>query len=140
MGANFSTVKRINPDTLYESVQYAFSHASVVPSGGRLIECAGQTSWDSEGKLVGDGDLVAQTKQALANLKLVMDAVGATPENVVRIRTYVLNHSPDKLGPVNEQLLAFYGEGVPAPNTFIGVQSLALPEFLIEIEATLWVP
>jgi enamine deaminase RidA (YjgF/YER057c/UK114 family) len=48
----------------------------------------------------------------------------------------VVDHSPEKLGPVLGEVAQFYGEVTPAPNTFIGVSTLALPEFLIEIEAT----
>ena len=59
-----------------------------------------------------------------------------TPQDVVRLRTYVVNHSPDKLGPVSAEIVAFYGGATPAANTFLGVQALALPDFLIEIEAT----
>ncbi|HWS69518.1 MAG TPA: Rid family hydrolase, partial [Steroidobacteraceae bacterium] len=75
-------------------------------------------------------------RQALANLREVLLAAGAGPADIVRLRTYVVNHSPDKLGPVLGEIGAFYAGAVPAANTFIGVQTLALPEFLIEIEAT----
>ena len=76
-----------------------------------------------------------QARQALANLRTVLAEAGATPADVVRLRTYVVNHSPDKLQPVTEEIMAFYDGAVPAANTWIGVQSLAMPEFLIEIEA-----
>ena len=57
-------------------------------------------------------------------------------DHLVRIRTYVVNHTPDKLGPVGEAMMEFWGETLPAPNTWIGVPALALPEFLVEIEGT----
>jgi enamine deaminase RidA (YjgF/YER057c/UK114 family) len=125
--------QKINPETLYNAVQFGFSHAAL-QEGGRTLHLAGQVAWDGAGNLVGPGDLAAQTAQALANLKAVLAAVGATPANVVRLRTYVVNHSPDKLGVVLGQFGGFYGDATPAPNTFIGVQALALPDFLIEIE------
>jgi enamine deaminase RidA (YjgF/YER057c/UK114 family) len=127
--------ERINPSSLYNSVQFGFSHA-VRQKGGDTLHLAGQVAWDKQGNLIGAGDLVAQTRQALANLKEVLAAAGATPADVVRLRTYVVNHSPDKLGPVLGEFAAFYGGAVPAANTFIGVQALALPDFLVEIEAT----
>ena len=127
--------KTINPQTMYQSVPFGFSHA-VEQNGGRTLHLAGQVAWDSKGELVGAGDLAAQTRQALANLKTVLAEVGATPADIVRLRTYVVNHSPDKLGPVTEEIVAFYGDATPAANTFLGVQALALPDFLIEIEAT----
>jgi enamine deaminase RidA (YjgF/YER057c/UK114 family) len=127
--------KAINPASLYESTQFGFSHA-VEQNGGRTLHLAGQVAWDSKGELVGPGDLAAQTRQALANLKAVLAEAGATPADIVRLRTYVVDHSPDKLGPVIGEIMAFYDGVVPAANTFIGVQTLALPDFLVEIEAT----
>src|ERR1700754_1593821 len=127
--------KAINPATLYVSTQYGFSHA-VEQDGGRTLHLAGQVAWNAAGELVGPGDLTAQTRQALANLKAVLAEAGASPADIVRMRTYVVDHSPDKLGPVIGEIMAFYGGVVPAANTFIGVQALALPDFLVEIEAT----
>lgn len=129
------TRKAINPDSLYGSVQYGFSHATK-SAGGTIIHCAGQVAWDKDYKIVGAGDVGAQARQALNNLKAVLAAAGATPADVVRIRTYVVNHSPELLGPVGGALAEFWGDVIPAANTWIGVQSLALPDFLIEIEAT----
>ena len=125
----------INPDSMYGSVQYGFSHATK-SSGGTLIHLAGQVAWDKNYQLVGGKDVGAQARQALKNLKEVLAAAGASPADVVRIRTYVVNHTPDLLGPVGAALAEFWGDVVPAANTWIGVQALALPDFLIEIEAT----
>ena len=127
--------KAVNPPSLYASVPFGFSHA-VEQNGGRTLHLAGQVAWNAKGELVGAGDLVAQTRQALANLRQVLAACGATPADVVRLRTYVVNHSPDKLGPVSGEIVAFYDGAEPAANTFLGVQALALPDFLVEIEAT----
>ena len=127
--------ERINPPELYDSLQYGFSHATR-QRGGDTLHLAGQVAWDRNCTVVGVGDLAAQTRQALANLRAVLASVGATPADVVRLRTYVVNHSPEKLGPVLGAVAEFYAGATPAPNTFIGVQALALPDFLIEIEAT----
>lgn len=116
-------------------MSYGFSHASL-QHGGRTLHLAGQVAWDADCNVIGAGDLAAQTRQALANLRVVLAAAGATPADVVRLRTYVVDHSPDKLGVVLPEIGAFYEGATPAPNTFIGVQALALPDFLIEIEAT----
>jgi len=128
-------VSRVNPDTLYDSLAFGFSHASV-SQGGALLHLAGQVAWDKDGAVIGGDDIGAQARQCLANLRAVLESQGLGPEDLVRIRTYVVGHTPDKLGPVTEELMAFYGDVTPAPNTWIGVQALALPDFLIEIEAT----
>ncbi len=129
------SVTRINPPNLYDALGYGFSHASL-QDGGKTLHLAGQVAWDKDCNIVGGDDLAAQTQQALANLKAVLAAVGASPADIVRLRTYVVDHNPDKLGAVLGAVGAFYDGAVPAPNTFIGVQSLALPAFLVEIEAT----
>ena len=129
------TADRLNPDTLYTSVEYGFSHA-VISRGGTTVHCAGQVAWDRDHNLVGEGDLAAQTRQALENLRAVLAEAGAGPADIVRLRTYVVDHTPDKLGIIGPALAEFYGAVLPAANTLVGVPALALPGFLIEIEAT----
>jgi enamine deaminase RidA (YjgF/YER057c/UK114 family) len=128
-------ITRINPASLYNSVQYGFSHATL-QENGRTLHLAGQIAWDPTGVLVGGTDLGAQTRQALANLRAVLAAVSAEPSDIVRLRTYVVNHSPDKLAIVLPEIGAFFEGALPPPNTFLGVAALALPDFLVEIEAT----
>ncbi len=133
------SVTRINPETMYNSLQFGFSHASV-SEGGRLLHLAGQVAWDGDGKLVGEDDLAAQARQCFANLKAVLADQGATPADLVRIRTYVVNHDPSKMEPVGAAIMEFYGDAMPAPNTWLSVPGLALPEFLIEVEGTARLP
>ncbi len=128
------TISRINPESLYNSLDYGFSHATL-QDGGKTLHLAGQVAWDAECNVVGVGDLAAQTRQALANLRAVLATAGATPADIVRLRTYVVDHTPDKLGVVLPEIGAFYEGATPAPNTFLGVAALALPDFLVEIEA-----
>ena len=129
------TREAINPHSMYSSVEFGFSHA-IKARGAVTIHCAGQVAWDKNHQVVGQGDIGAQARQSLRNLKEVLAAAGATPADVVRMRTYIVNHRPEYLDPVGAALAEFYGGVTPAANTLIGVQSLALPEFLIEIEVT----
>lgn len=57
-------------------------------------------------------------------------------KTIVRLRTYVVDHAPDKLGLVPGAVAEFYDGAIPAPNSFIGLQGLALPGMLAEVEAT----
>ncbi|WP_412049560.1 RidA family protein [Hoeflea sp. Naph1] len=125
----------VNPTTMYNATQFGFSHA-VASEGRRMLHLAGQVAWDKDNNLVGSGDLRAQAAQAFANLKEVLAAEGASAANVVRLRTYVVNYSPDQLEIIGPAIGVFYGDVIPAANTLIGVQCLAMPDFLIEIEAT----
>ena len=125
----------INPASMYETVQYGFSHA-VASRAAKTIHCAGQVAWDKSYTLVGEGDLAAQCAQVFKNLKEVLAATGATPADVVRMRTYVVDYSPDKLEIIGPAIAAFYGDALPAANTMLGVAALAMPGFLIEVEVT----
>jgi enamine deaminase RidA (YjgF/YER057c/UK114 family) len=129
----------VNPKELFDSVQYGYSHAAL-QHAGRTLHVAGQVGWNAKGELVGPGDLAQQTRQALANLKTVLAAAGARPADLVRLRTYVVKHTPDSLGVVLAEIKAFYGDAAPAPNTYLGVEALAVPGLLIEIEATAAIP
>lgn len=129
------TREAINPKTMYGSVQYGFSHA-VKTTGEVTLHCAGQVAWDKDYNLVGPGDIAAQARQALNNLKEVLAAAGASVVDVARMRTYVVDQKPEYLESVGAAIAEFYGDVTPAANTWIGVQSLALPDFLIEIEVT----
>src|SRR6185437_1455817 len=124
------SIERINPKGLYNSVAYGFSHATL-QRGGATVHLAGQVSWDADGKLVGEGDLAIQVRQVLANLRAVLESVRCQPQDIIRLRTYVVNHTPDKLGVVLGEVADFFAGSVPPANTYIGVHSLALPEFLV---------
>lgn len=125
----------INPISMYDSLQYGFSHA-VKSQGKTDIHCAGQLAWDEHGNLVGADDLAKQTQQVFKNLTTVLREAGARPADVVRMRTYVVNLKPQDLEVIGHAMAEFYGDVLPAANTLIGVQSLAQPDLLIEIEVT----
>ena len=130
--------ERINPKSLYDPTKFGFSHAAR-QNGGEVLHLAGQVAWDKDLNVAGGG-FPGQARQALANIKTILAEVGAGPADIVRLRTYVVNYDPSKLEPLSEAIAEFYGDVVPAPNTLIGVQALALPDFLIEIEATAVIP
>ncbi|GGD72447.1 RidA family protein [Croceicoccus mobilis] len=125
--------KRINPASLYESVGYGFSHAALDEANGTL-HLAGQVAWDKDYNVIGE-DVAAQARQALANIKIVLEEAGSSIDKLLRLRTYIVDYDPSKLEALGPVLGEFYGDVVPAPNSIIGVQALALPPFLIEIEA-----
>lgn len=128
------TSTRINPETLYPSVQYGFSHATLDEASGTL-HLSGQVAWDKDYNVVGGSDVGLQARQALANIKDVLASQGVGPEAVLRLRTFIVNYDVSMLGAIGPELAAFYGDAIPASNTVVGVSALAMPDFLIEIEA-----
>ncbi len=129
------THQKINPKAMYDSLQFGFSHATKA-EGGTVIHCAGQLAWDKGGNTVGKGDLAEQTEQVFKNLNTVLQEAGAKPADVVRMRTYIVDLKPDDLQVVGQAISKFYGEVTPPANTLLGVQALAMPDLLIEIEMT----
>jgi enamine deaminase RidA (YjgF/YER057c/UK114 family) len=112
----------------------AYSHV-VVASGARSIYISGQVSTDDEGRVVGEGDLSAQTTQVMHNLGLALKAAGASYSNIVKITTFVVGYKPE-LRPIIGKARSIFFEGMEPPaSTLVGVTALAAPEWLIEIEA-----
>ena len=128
-------IKQLNPVTLFPSLPFGFSQV-VTSRGGKFVHVSGQTAWDTEMKIVGAGDLAAQTRKALENVRLALAATGATPADVVRTRLGVVNYDPSMVDTLAGILKRFFPAEAPPASTWLGVQSLAVPEFLIEIEVT----
>ncbi len=107
-------------------------YSQAIRANGFLF-VAGQVAIDSGGNLVGKGDAVAQTRQALANIKSFAEAAGATIDNVVKI-TIFLRHAKDApaIRPLRAEV--FTGPFFPA-TTLVGGADLADPDWLVEIEA-----
>ncbi len=126
--------QHLNPETLFPSLPIGFSQI-VVAQGGKTVYLSGQTAWDVNKQIVGGNDLGEQTRQALRNVQLGVEAAGGTAADVVSLRIYIVNPKPDDTGPVGEALREFFPADKPPASTWIGVVSLAKPEFLIEIEA-----
>jgi enamine deaminase RidA (YjgF/YER057c/UK114 family) len=112
----------------------AYSH-TVVASGARTIYISGQVAMDQQGKLVGAGDLGAQTEQVMRNLERALAAAGASFTDVVKITTYVVDYKPEMRAVVSKARSPFFAGREPPASTLVGVSALALPEWLIEIEA-----
>jgi enamine deaminase RidA (YjgF/YER057c/UK114 family) len=111
-----------------------YSHV-VAATGARIIHTAGQVAMDAHGALVGGDDLAAQTRQAMQNVGLALAAAGAGFADVVKLTTYVVNYRPEDRAAMSRARAPFF-EGRPPPaSTLVGVSALAMPEWLVEIEA-----
>ena len=123
----------INPDNLFPPS--GFSHV-MVTYGGKTIHISGQTAINAEGEIIGGDDLRRQTKQTYENLKIALASADATFEDVVKISIYVVNLKSQDLEAIREIRNQYYCAESPPASTIIGVQALALPGLLIEVEAT----
>jgi enamine deaminase RidA (YjgF/YER057c/UK114 family) len=126
--------QRINPASLFPSLQHGFSQI-VTSRGGKTVYLSGQTAWDEKKQIVGGNDLLGQTRQALRNVRIAVEAAGGTLADVVSLRIYVVNYTPDDAAAVGLALREFFPEESAPASTWLGVTSLAVEDFLIEIEA-----
>ena len=120
-------VEFINPAAIHTPTGY--SH---VAKTGNLVSIAGQLAIDKDGNVVGEGDIRAQTKQALSNLEEAVKASGGTKKDIAAIRVYMTNR--DDLEGMRQARGGFW-EGTPPASTLLFISGLVRPEFLIEIEA-----
>ncbi len=125
------TITHVSPDDMHQNP--AFSQAVVVEGAARTIYVGGQNAVDAEGKIVGAGDLAAQTEQALKNIETVLAAAGAGRDDVVKWTILVVQGQD-----INAGFGAFQRVWGASPRppiiTFAFVAGLANPEFLVEIE------
>jgi 2-iminobutanoate/2-iminopropanoate deaminase len=113
------------------------SHYTDAVRFGNILFVSGLTAHDAEGRLVGGTDTAKQTRQILMNLKLVLDAAGATMANVLKVTVFLTNI--DDRAVINPVRQEFFGSARPA-STLIEVSRLALPEMKVEIEAVVGLP
>ncbi len=131
-------VELLSPDGLVQSP--AFSNVAVVSGPVRTIYVGGQDAVDAEGKVVGEGDLAAQTAQVLTNIKTALAAAGAGPEHVVKWNLFVVEGQDITAGYAAFQT-AWGKQSTPPPViTAAFVKSLARPEYLVEMDAIAVVP
>jgi reactive intermediate/imine deaminase len=106
-----------------------YSHACKC---GNTIYVAGQIAFDQEGKLVGEGDVVAQTEVAYENLKRVLEAAGASISDIVLMRIYTMDL--DGFNKTADIRRKYFGKHFPV-TTLLVVVGLDEPGTLIEVEA-----
>jgi enamine deaminase RidA (YjgF/YER057c/UK114 family) len=125
------TLELINPEGL--STPASYTHL-ITTTGSRLMFVAGQVADDVQGNIVGPGDLAAQARQAFANVSRALAAGGARPEQVAKLTIYVVHHRPEYLPDISAARIAVFGDHKPT-DTLVGVETLAEPGYLIEVDA-----
>ncbi len=99
---------------------------------GNTIYVSGQVAFNADGKLVGKGNIKAQTRQVFRNIKAILAAAGAKMEHIVKINTYITD--TNKFMDMLEARGDVFGNNPPA-STAVVVAGLAFPGLLIEVEA-----
>ncbi|HNC69422.1 MAG TPA: RidA family protein [Pseudomonadales bacterium] len=122
----------ITPSKLHPSP--GFSHIAIAPAGGRIACIAGQVALAPDFSVIGGDDLGEQTKAAMRNLKVALDAIGAGWGDVIRRTIYTLH--PTGYEVMTAAIEEIQGSSEHPAQTIVGVTGLAVPGLLVEIEAT----
>lgn len=123
----------INPWTWRDAFGYV--QANDITGAERVLICSGQASVDANGHPLHAGDMAAQIAQSLDNIETVLEAAGFSLTDIMRLNVYTTDVDGflaasqalgERLGPA----------GTRAASTLLGVTRLAMPELLVELEAT----
>ncbi|MGI8421226.1 MAG: RidA family protein [Gaiellaceae bacterium] len=113
------------------------SHYTDAVRAGELLFVSGCVPVDSEGRLVGGDDVVAQARQVFANVGAILAAAGASFADVVKVTLYLTDIDDRPLiNPVRQEL---FGDTRPA-STLVEVSRLAIPGAKLEVEAVALLP
>jgi 2-iminobutanoate/2-iminopropanoate deaminase len=120
-----------------EGLMEPISHYTDAVRAGGLLFVSGLVPVDAEGILVGESDVVEQTRQIFRNMELVLRAAGCGFEDVVKLTTFLLDvNDRAKINPIRREV---FGDARPA-STLVEVSALAVPGALLEIEAVAAIP
>jgi enamine deaminase RidA (YjgF/YER057c/UK114 family) len=123
-------VKLINPKSLAPPI--GFAHAAAAEG---WVYLGGQISNDENGAVLFPGDMAAQFRQAMQNVRLALDAAGCAPADVVKLTYFVTDVGAYRaaLKAIGTSYREVFGRHYPATSLF-GVQALFEPDAMIEIE------
>jgi len=115
--------------SVHETKDRGYSHAAKV---GKTLYIAGQVARDVRGNLVGKGDFEAQVRQVYTNLKNILQEAGGDLKNIVKMTTILTHYgNVESRRKIHHE---FFGDIMP-PNTLMIIESLASPDYMVEVEA-----
>lgn len=123
-------VELIRSTRLFPGAPYAYA----ARAGQGLVLTAGACPLDAQGAVVAPGDIPAQMRQALANLRTALEESGAGFRDVLKTTVYVASSRREDLVAAWDEVAAAFADH-DAPSTLLGVTVLGYPGQLVEIEA-----
>lgn len=124
------TIERYAAREVFDPPTY--SQAVKVTGAQTILFISGQVAYDDKGQPAHPGDFAAQARATFRALKAQVEAGGGTLASIVKLNTYLtdVRHRAE-LGAIREE---FFGKKSPA-STLVGVTALAVPGWMIEVEA-----
>ena len=128
-------IQQIQPDGLFQRklAGKPLYSSVVVASGKAMVFVAGTVSRNQKGEIVGAGDMRAQILQVAENLRISLEAAGASFKDLVATNTYVTDIDDFFKHP--DARAVIFGESYPTSTT-VEVRRLSQPELMVEIEVT----
>ena len=123
-----------NPETMAKPT-VGYSQVAEVGEG-KIVYISGQIALDKSGNLVGKDDFRAQVQQVFENLKAAVEASGGDFHNVIKLNYYcAASVDPSQMSVVREVRDKYVNTASPPTSTFVFVQRLVRPEWLMEVDA-----
>jgi enamine deaminase RidA (YjgF/YER057c/UK114 family) len=115
---------------------YGYSQVVSAPLNGQIIFLSGQTSWDSTGTIISEGDFKGQLHYCLQIIEKILIAKGAQKSDIVKLNYYVKNLNEEKMYMVTQVAQQFFANKAYPAGCLLGVAKLADDRFLVEVKAT----
>jgi len=130
------TLRHLNPPGLPDWSQ-TFSQVVVVEHPDfRQVLVSGQVGVDPQKRLAGDGRLEAQLDGAFKNLELALAAARASLLDVVKLTIFIVDYQPEHAALISRAISSRFSAGHFPALSLLGIQALADPQWLVEVEAT----
>lgn len=129
-------VKFINPEGVMKNP--AFSQGVIIGGKGKTIYIGGQNAVDADGKIVGKGDIAAQTEQIMKNIGILLGSVGAGFKNIVKFNIYFKQGEDVQKAFETSQKYMPQNANQPLV-TALFVAGMGNPDYLLEVEATAFI-
>jgi enamine deaminase RidA (YjgF/YER057c/UK114 family) len=123
----------------HEWTKGRFTEAVTVTGPGKMIFLAGVgAEAEEDGKILHQGDFMAQCRYAYGKIKKLLAAQGAGMGDVVKLVSYVVDiRDREALNKCRAE--AFAGQPLPV-HTFLAISQLARPGMLLEMDVIAAVP
>ena len=118
------------------SLRFGFNQGELLESPSQLLVLSGQVSIDDKGRPQHAGDMAGQVGLALDNIEAAAKAAGMTLANVARVTIFTTDMDA-MLAASGSLIERFKKAGITPAQTMIGVNRLAMPDLMVELEAIL---
>ncbi|XHC09176.1 RidA family protein [Labrenzia sp. ac12] len=130
-------ITRANPEGAPDATGLGYSQVSIIETG-RMAFISGQVAW-TENFAPAPESLEDQAALVFKNATAILEGLGATTHDLVMVRVYMTELTPERLDVVFPLILAWF-DGAKPSLTGVGVAALAAPDLQLEIEMTVRLP